>query len=100
MVHYWVRGHVTGSRVIQGANAHPPNGGQPAVLDDDAERDQNPVNAGLLTALLLASFLGTSAVWQLTYDGRQAASCPLCVPVGPSFEKAREEAPFLSVFRL
>jgi hypothetical protein len=58
------------------------------------------VNAGLLTALLLASFLGTSAGWQLAYERRRALTCPLCVPGGPSFEIAREEAPFLSVFRL
>jgi hypothetical protein len=93
-------GHLTGSQVIQGANAYPPNGGQPAVLEGETEGDQSPVNAGLLTALLLASFLGTGAVWQLAYDGRQAVSCPLCIPVGSSFEKACEEAPFLSVFRL
>ncbi len=95
-------GHVTGSsQVIQGANAYPPNGGEPAVLEGETEGDQSPVNAGLLTALLLASILGTGAgVWQLANDWRQAVSCPVCIPVGLSFEKAREEAPFLSVFRL
>jgi hypothetical protein len=61
------------------------------------EDDKGPVNAVLLTALLLASFLGTTAGWQLAYDRRQPAPC---VPGRPSFEAARGDAPFLSVFRL
>jgi len=91
---------VTGSQVVQGANAYPPSGGQPAVLEGEAEQDQGPVNAGLLTALLLASLLGTGAGWQLVYDPRQAAPCSLGIPGGPSFEAASDDAPFLSVFRL
>jgi hypothetical protein len=91
---------VAGSQVIQGINGYAPNGGQPAVLEGEAERDQSPVNAGLLTALLLASFLGTSAGWRPAYDRRQAVTRPLSVPGGPSLETAREDAPFLSVFRL
>jgi hypothetical protein len=91
---------LTGSRVVQGTNAYPPSGGQPAVLEGEAERDQSPVNAGLLTALLLASFLWASAGWSLAYDPRHAAPCSLGVPGGPSFEAAREDEAFLSVFRL
>jgi hypothetical protein len=70
------------------------------LLEGEAERDQSPVNAGLLTALLLASFLWASAGWSLAYDPRHAAPCSLGVPGGPSFEAAREDEAFLSVFRL
>jgi hypothetical protein len=58
------------------------------------------VNAVLLTALLLASFLGTTGGLQLAYDRRQPAPCLLCIPGRPSFEASREDAPFLNVFRL
>jgi hypothetical protein len=70
------------------------------VLEGEAERDQSPVNAGLLTALLLASFLGTGAGWRLAYDPRHAAPCSPGVLGAPSFEAAREDEAFLSVFRL
>ena len=93
-------GPLTGSWVVQGTNAYPPSGGQPAVLEGEAERDQSPVNAGLLTVLLLASFLGTGAGWRLAYDPRHAAPCSPGVPGAPSFEAAREDEAFLSVFRL
>jgi hypothetical protein len=71
------------------------------VLGGEAEEgDKGPVNAVLLTALLLASFLGTTGGLQLAYDRRQPAPCLLCIPDRSSFEAAREDAPFLSVFRL
>jgi hypothetical protein len=87
-----------GSHVAQGVDGHPLNGSQLVVLGGDVEEDdKGPVNAVLLTALLLASFLGTTTGWQLAYDRRQPAPC---VPGRPSFEAARGHAPFLSVFRL
>jgi hypothetical protein len=68
------------------------------------EVDEAPVNAGLLTMLLLAaSFLGASVVgWLLTSAHGQGALCFSCVGVvGEVMGSAREEyLPFLGVFRL
>jgi hypothetical protein len=87
-----------GSHTAQGVDGHPPSGSQLTVFGADIEEgEKGPVNAVLLTVLLLASFLGVTAGWQLACDLRQPAPC---VPVRPSFEAAREDAPFLSVFRL
>ena len=87
-----------GSHVAQGVDGHPLNGSQLAVPGGDVEEDdKGPVNAVLLTALLLACSFGITAGWQLACDRRQPASC---VPGRPSFEAARGDAPFLSVFRL
>ena len=87
-----------GSHVARGVDGHPPGGSQLAVVGGDVEEgDKGPVNAVLLTALLFASSFGITAGWQLAYDLRQPAPC---VPDRPSFEASREDAPFLSVFRL
>jgi hypothetical protein len=87
-----------GSHTAQGVDGHPPSGSQLTVFGADIEEgEKDPVNAVLLTVLLLASFLGVTAGWQLACDLRQPAPC---VPGRPSFEAAREDAPFLSVFRL
>ena len=87
-----------GSHAAQGVDGHPPSGSQLTVFGADIEEgDKGPVNAVLLTVLLLASFFGVTAGWQLACDLRQPAPC---VPGRPSFEAAREDAPFLSVFRL
>jgi hypothetical protein len=87
-----------GSHVAQGVDGYPLNGSQLAVPGGDVEEaDKGPVNAVLLTALLLACSFGITVGWQLACDRRQPASC---VPGRPSFEAAREDAPFLSVFRL
>ena len=87
-----------GSHTAQGVDGHPPSGSQLTVFGADIEDgDKGPVNAVLLTVLLLASFLGVTVGWQLACDLRQPAPCVLG---RPSFEAAREDAPFLSVFRL
>ena len=87
-----------GSHTAQGVDGHPPSGSQLTVFGADIEEgDKGPVNAVLLTVLLLASFFCVTAGWQLACDLRQPAPC---VPGRPSFEAAREDAPFLSVFRL
>ena len=86
------------SHTAQGVDGHPPSGSQLTVFGADIEDgDKGPVNAVLLTVLLLASFFGVTAGWQLACDLRQPAPR---VPGRPSFEAAREDAPFLSVFRL
>lgn len=87
-----------GSHTAQGVDGHPPSGSQLTVFGADIEEgEKGPVNAVLLTVLLLASFLGVTAGWQLACDLRQPAPR---VPGRPSFEAAHEDAPFLSVFRL
>jgi hypothetical protein len=74
----------------------------PFALADEA--DEDPVNAGLLTMLLLAvSFFGASVVgWLHTYAQVQGALCFSCVgAVGEVLGSAREDySPFLGVFRL
>jgi hypothetical protein len=87
-----------GSHVAQGVDGHPPGGSRLTLLGGDLEEgDKGPVNAVILTALLLAATFGITVGWQLAYGRRQPAPC---VPDRPSFEAAREDAPFLSVFRL
>jgi hypothetical protein len=87
-----------GSHAAQGVDGHPPSGSQLTVFGADIEEgDKGPVNAVLLTVLLLVSFFGVTAGWQLACDLGQPSPC---VSGWPSFEAAREDAPFLSVFRL
>jgi hypothetical protein len=67
------------------------------------EADEKPVNAGLLTMLLLvASFFGASAGWLLNNAQGQRALCFCSLGVvGEELSSAREEyLPFLGVFRL
>jgi len=73
----------------------------PAVEVEKA--DNSPVNAGLLTMLLLvASFFGATAGWLLTNAQGQGALCFCCLGVvGEESSSAREPSlPFLGVFRL
>ena len=66
------------------------------------EADEDPVNAGLLTMLLLAaSFLGASLGWLLTNAQGQGALCFCSLGVGEVLGSTREDyLPFLGVFRL
>ena len=73
-----------------------------AVAQEEAEKaDKDPVNADLLTMLVLAisSYFGMSFGGMLTNTPRQGALCSSGV-VGPSLASACEELPFLGVFRL
>ena len=83
-------------------NAPPLEGSySPFALTEQAAED--PVNAGLLTMLLLAaSFLGASVVgWLLTNAQGQRALCLCSSGVGEVLGSAREPyLPFLGVFRL
>src|SRR5215207_1829110 len=82
-------------------NAPPLDGTySPFALPEEA--DEDPVNAGLLTMLLLAaSFLGFSVGWLLTNAQGQGALCFSCLGVGEVLGRAREDyLPFLGVFRL
>ena len=87
----------------QGApvNAPPLDGSySPFVLAEEAEDE--PVNAGLLTILILAaSFFGASVGWLLTNARGQGALCFSSLGVGEVLGSVREPyLPFLGVFRL
>ena len=90
--------------VGEGANGNaPPLDGTSLILAPVVEAERVPVNAGLLTMLLLAaSFFGASVGWLLTNAQGQGASCFSSVGVvGEVLGRAREDyLPFLGVFRL
>ena len=72
----------------------------PFALTEEA--DEDPVNAGLLTMLFLASsFFGASSRWLHTKAQGQGALCFSCLGVGEVLGSACEDSlPFLGVFRL
>ena len=89
--------------VDQGANRDaPPLDGTYYPFAMAEEADEHPVNAGLLTMLLLAaSFLGASVGWLLPNAQGQGALCFSSLGVGEVLGSARElYLPFLGVFRL
>src|SRR5918995_779063 len=72
-----------------------------AVPQEEAqEAEKGPVNAELLTMLLLVVFFGASVGWPLTNSQGQGALCSSLGVVGPSLAGTREDLPFLGVFRL
>ena len=87
---------------VANVNASPPEGSYyPFALAEEA--DDEPVNSGLLTMLLLAaSFFGASLVgWLRTNAQGQGALSFSCLGVGEVLGSAREDyLPFLGVFRL
>jgi hypothetical protein len=89
--------------VEQGANGNaPPLDGSyyPFALAEEA--DEDPVNAGFLTMLLLAAaLLGARVGWLFTNAQGQGALSLSSLGVGEVLGRAREEyLPFLGVFRL
>jgi hypothetical protein len=76
--------------------------GHLAVAQEEAgQADKMPVNADLLTMLVLgvSSFFGSSFGWALTNSGWQGVSSSLIV-LGPSLASACENLSSLGVFRL
>jgi hypothetical protein len=72
-----------------------------AVPQEEAqEAEKEPMNADLLTMLLLVAFFGLSVGWLLTNSQRQGALCSSLGVVRPSLASACEDLPFLGVFRL
>ncbi len=68
--------------------------------EEAQETDRHPVNAFLLTMLVLACSFGASVSIVLLIDARrQGALCSLAV-VGRSFATACKDLPFLGAFRL
>ncbi len=90
------------SQVDQGANGdeHPLNGSHLALPGEEAkDGDKGPVNAELLTALLLTLSFGMPVGWLLANGRGQEAFCSLgvasCLSLIP-----RQNSPSLGVFRL
>jgi hypothetical protein len=89
--------------VDQAANGNaPPLDGSYYPFAQAEEADEEPVNAELLTMLLLAvSFFGATTRWLLPNAQGQGVLCFSSFGVGEVLGRAREEyLPFLGVFRL
>jgi hypothetical protein len=84
----------------QGTNEYPLAGSYLAVPAEETENDdKGPINAGLLTALLLALFFGMAAGWLLA-NGRSRKAC-CSSGVAPRLSLVpRQGSPSLGVFRL
>jgi hypothetical protein len=81
-------------------NSHPLGGIYLVTPAEEAEEaDKYPLNAELLTMLLLTISFGASVGWLLRNAQRQRTLCSLAV-VRPSFASSCEDLPFLGVFRL
>ena len=89
------------AQVDGGANAPPPDGSYPITpVEEVRETDRHPVNASLLTMLLLTLSFCTSALWMATNERRRGASCFWGVDDRPWLAVAHEGASVLGVFRL
>jgi hypothetical protein len=81
-------------------NGYPLEGTYLVAPGEEAEdADKEPLNAELLTMLLLTLCFGLSVRWLLRNAQRQGALCSLA-GVHPSFATICEDLPFLGVFRL
>jgi hypothetical protein len=86
-----------------GANGDelPLNGRYLALPGEEAQDSaRGPVNADLLTALLLAFCFGAMIGWLLANDRGQEALRSSGITGRPSFVTTRKDRPFLGVFRL
>jgi hypothetical protein len=96
---------LAGAEESGGVNAPLPDGSYPLTPAEEArEVDKRPINAFLLTMLVLvtvASF-GASVLSLLTMNARKrwGAICPWDVEVRPWLAATREKPSFLGVFRL
>jgi hypothetical protein len=87
----------------QGANGDdlPFNGSYIAVSGEEAQDSgRGPVNADLLTALLLTFCFGAMFGWLLANGWGQEALRSSAITGRPSFMTTRKDRPFLGVFRL
>jgi hypothetical protein len=85
-----------------GANAPLPDVSYPITPAEELKQaDKHPVNASLLSMLLLSVSFGASVLWMLTNDRRRrAGSCWWGVEDRPLLAVAYEGSSFLGVFRL
>ncbi len=89
-------------QVAHGTNGdeHPPNGGYLVPPAEEAgDGNRGPVDADLLTALLLTFFV-TTVGWLLAYDQGRGILCSSSITRRPPHLASREGTPFLGVFRL
>jgi hypothetical protein len=99
-------GSLTGlhySQADQGTTGggHTPTGSHLAALGEEAkDGDKAPVNAGLLTALLLVVFFGAIVGWWFSNNPGPGSLRSSSITRCPPFATNREAAPFLGVFRL
>ena len=85
-----------------GANAPLPDGSYPITPAEELrETDKHPVNASLLSMLLLTLSFGASVLWMLTNDrGRREATCLWGVDDRPLLAVAYEGSSLLGVLLL
>jgi len=91
------------SQMGQGGNGDelPLNGTILAVSGEETQDSgRGPVNAGLLTALLLAWCFGAMIGWLVANEWGQEAFRSSGITGRPSFMTTRKDRPFLGVFRL
>ncbi len=89
-------------QMVQGTNGdeHPLNGSYLVVPAEEAgDSNKGPVDADLLTALLLTFFV-TTVGWLLANDQGRGILYSSSITRRPPFLTAREGTPFLGVFRL
>ena len=84
-----------------GANAPLPDASYPITpVEELRETDKHPVNASLLSMLVLSLSFGASVLWMLTNDRGRAASCCWGVEDRQWLAVAYEGSSFLGVFLL
>jgi hypothetical protein len=84
-----------------GANAPSPDGSYPLTPAQEVqETDRHPINASLLTMLLLTLSFGASVLLMPTNDRRRGATCSWGVDDRAWLAVAHEGPSFLGVFRL
>jgi hypothetical protein len=86
----------------EGANAPLPEASSPITIAEEIQQtDRHPVNASLLTMLLLTLSFGASVLWMATNERRRrAASCSWSADDRRWIAVACEGPSFLGVFRL
>ena len=70
------------------------------AADEVDDSSKAPVNASLLTAVLLAACFAAAVGWLLSNGAGQRVLRSWHLALDPPFVTAREDAPFLNVFRL
>jgi hypothetical protein len=90
------------AQVDGGANAPLPHASSPITAVEEIQRtERHPVNASLLTMLLLSLLFGASVLWMLVNERRRrAASCSWGADDRRWLAVACEGRSFLGVFRL
>ena len=91
------------SQMGQGANGdqHPLSGSYLVMpMEEAVDSNKGPVNADLLTALLLAFSFGVTVGWLLASGWGQEAFRSSAITSRPSFVTTHKDRPFLGVFRL